>query len=316
MDVQPADAPQRHLRTAGARPGRSDPRTSRPSPAPCALPPWRLALRRLGRHRLGVYGGAVAGALTCLALLAPWLAPTPPDRTSLAERWLPPGRGHPLGTDELGRDVLSRLLHAGRVSLAVGYAVGLLVAVAGTAVGALAGLYGGVVDTVLMRAVDVLLAVPTLPVYLIVAGLLPGGGVGRVVLILAAVGWPSVARLVRGQVLALREEAFVEAARACGASGARVLVRHILPHTAGPVVVAATLAAGHAILSESALSYLGLGIVPPAASWGNMLHRAQDYLWSAGWLAVAPGCAIALAVLGLNLLGDGLRDALDPRWRP
>ncbi len=285
------------------------------SAAAVFVPPWRLALRRLRRHRLAAAGAAVAGVLTGLALLAPWLAPAPPDRSSLAERWLPPGRGHPLGTDELGRDVLSRLLHAGRVSLGVGYAVAVLVAAVGTVVGALAGYHGGWADTVLMRAVDVLLAVPTLPLYLILAGLLPGGGPVRVVLILAAFGWPPVARLVRAQVLALREEAFVEAARATGASEARVLARHVLPHTVGPVVVAATLAAGHAILSESALSYLGLGIAPPTASWGNMLHRAQDYLWTAAWLAVAPGCALALAVLGLNLLGDGLRDALDPRWR-
>jgi peptide/nickel transport system permease protein len=277
--------------------------------------PWRLVLRRLRCHRLALAGTVVAGALTCLAVLAPWLAAHPPDRSSLSERWLPPGRGHALGTDELGRDVLARLLHAGRVSLLVGYGVGFLVALAGVAVGGVAGYHGGVVDSVLMRAVDVLLAIPTLPLYLILAALLPGGGVGRVILILAAFAWPPAARLVRAQVLALREETFVEAARAAGASGARVLLRHILPHAVGPAVVAATLAAGHAILSESALSYLGLGIAPPTASWGNMLHRASDYLWTAPWLAVAPGCAIALAVLGFNLLGDGLRDALDPRWR-
>ncbi|MDQ7819705.1 MAG: ABC transporter permease [Armatimonadota bacterium] len=308
--------------------GEASPRTRGPqvfrpghvrSPAPVVrqvgvTPPWRLALRRLRRHRLAVTGAVVAGALTALALLAPWVAPAPPDRSRLPERWMPPGPGHPLGTDELGRDVLSRLLYAGRISLAVGYGVALLVAAAGTAVGALAAFHGGAVDAVLMRAVDVLLAIPTLPLYLILAALLPGGGPGQVVLILAAFGWPPVARLVRAQVLTVREETFVEAARASGASDGRVLMRHVLPHAAGPVAVAATLAAAHAILSESALSYLGLGIAPPTASWGNMLQRAQDALWTAPWLAVAPGCAIALAVLGLNLLGDGLRDALDPRW--
>ncbi|HXF82934.1 MAG TPA: ABC transporter permease, partial [bacterium] len=175
--------------------------------------------------------------------------------------------------------------------------------------------YGGVVDSALMRLVDVLLSVPTLPLYLILSAMIPGGGVSRIILIFTAFGWTGVARLVRGQVLALREQDFVEAARAQGASGARIIVRHLLPNAVAPVIVAATLAVGGAILGESALSFLGLGIAPPTPSWGNMLQRAQEYIWNAPHLAVFPGLCIFITVLSFNFLGDGLRDALDPRLK-
>jgi peptide/nickel transport system permease protein len=275
----------------------------------------QVAWRRFRRHRLALVGGGLAALLSLAALLAPWLAPYAADRIALGTRWAPPGRGHWLGTDELGRDVLSRLLHAGRVSLLVGYVVAVNVALIGMVVGAVAGFYGGVVDSALMRLVDILLSLPTLPLYLILSAIIPGGGVSRIILIFTAFGWTGVARLVRGQVLALREQNFVEAARALGASGARIIARHLLPNAVAPVIVAATLAVGGAILGESALSFLGLGIAPPTPSWGNMLQRAQEYIWNAPHLAVFPGLCIFITVLSFNFLGDGLRDALDPRLK-
>jgi len=276
---------------------------------------WQVAWRRFRQHRLAMVGGAIAAALSATALLAPWLAPYAFDQLSLGTRWAPPGGGHWFGTDELGRDVLTRIMYAGRISLTVGYVVAVNVAIIGMVVGAVSGFYGGVVDAALMRLVDVLLSIPTLPLYLILAALIPGGGVSRIVLIFTAFGWTGVARLVRGQVLSLRTLDFVQAARAMGASEARLIVRHLLPNALAPVIVAATLAVGGAILGESALSFLGLGIAPPTPSWGNMLQRAQEYVWNAPYLAVFPGLFIFITVLSFNFLGDGLRDALDPRLR-
>ncbi|MDR7553992.1 MAG: ABC transporter permease [Armatimonadota bacterium] len=276
---------------------------------------WQVVWRRFLRHRLALIGGTVALALTLMALLAPWLAPHPFDRINLSERWMPPRLGNPFGTDELGRDVLTRIMFAGRVSLVVGYVTAVAISVVGAVVGALAGFYGGWLDSVLMRLVDVLIAVPLLPLYLILAALLPGGGVGRIVLIFTAFGWTTVARLVRGQILSLKGQDFVEAGRAMGASEARIILRHLIPNALAPVIVAATLTVGNAILAESGLSYLGLGIQPPTPSWGNMLQRSQEYLLKASWLAVFPGVFIFITVLSFNFLGDGLRDALDPRLR-
>jgi peptide/nickel transport system permease protein len=178
-----------------------------------------------------------------------------------------------------------------------------------------AGYYGGAADGVLMRLTDVVLALPTIPLYLILAALLPGGGVGRIIAIFVAFGWTGVARLVRSQVLALREQEFVQAARALGASQARIMLRHLVPNAVAPLIVATTLAVGGFILGEAALSYLGLGIQPPTPSWGNMLQRAQEYIWNAWWLAVLPGVLVFVTVLSFNFLGDGLRDAFDPRMR-
>lgn len=276
---------------------------------------WQVAWRRLLKHRLAMVGGVIGLTLTLIALAAPWIAPAPPDRISLASRWQTPRVGHLFGTDELGRDVLSRITYAGRISLSVGYLVAINISIIGMIVGAVAGFYGGKVDTVLMRLVDILLSVPTLPLYLILAALIPGGGLSRIILIFTAFGWTGVARLVRGQVLSLRSLDFVDAARALGASDTRLILRHLLPNAMAPVIVAATLRVGGAILGESALSYLGLGIAPPTASWGNMLQRAQEYIWNAPHLAIFPGIFIFITVLSFNFLGDGLRDALDPRLK-
>jgi peptide/nickel transport system permease protein len=276
---------------------------------------WQIAWRRFTKHRLAIVGGTAAIGLTVMALTAPWIVPHPPDRISLDSRWQVPGPGHLFGTDELGRDVLARIMYAGRISLTIGYVVAINISIIGMTVGAVSGFYGGKIDTVLMRLVDVLLSIPTLPLYLILAALLPGGGISRIILIFTAFGWTGVARLVRGQVLTLKTQDFVEAARGMGASEGRLILRHLLPNATAPVIVAATLAVGGAILGESALSYLGLGIAPPTASWGNMLQRAQEYIWNASWLAVFPGVFIFVTVLSFNFLGDGLRDALDPRLK-
>jgi len=275
----------------------------------------RLVWRRFRRHRLAVIGGSVAVFLSLVAVLAPWLAPYRPEQIRLADRWGVPSRTHPFGTDELGRDVFSRAMHAGRISLSVGYLSALGVAVVGTVAGVAAGYYGGLTDSVLMRVVDILLSVPTIPLYLIMAALLPGGGVARIIFIFVLFGWTGVSRLVRSQVLSLRQQDFVEAARALGASELRIMLRHLVPNAMAPIIVATTLAVGGFILGESALSYLGLGIQPPTPSWGNMLQRAQEYVLNASWLALFPGVLIFITVLSFNFLGDGLRDALDPRLK-
>lgn len=276
---------------------------------------WQAAWRRFRKHRLAIAGGAIGLGLTLMAVLAPVIAPYAFDTISLSSRWQRPSSGHVFGTDELGRDVLTRIMYAGRISLSVGYVVAVSVSMIGMIVGSVSGFYGGKVDVVLMRLVDVLLSVPTLPLYLILAALIPGGGTSRIILIFTAFGWTGVARLVRGQILSLRTLDFVEAARAMGASEARLILRHLLPNALAPVIVAATLAVGGAILGESALSFLGLGIAPPTPSWGNMLQRAQEYVWNAPHLAIFPGIFIFVTVLSFNFLGDGLRDALDPRLR-
>lgn len=276
---------------------------------------WQIVWRRFRRHRLALIGGSVAIFLSLIAILAPWLAPASPEQISLTSRWGIPSVGHPFGTDELGRDVLSRAMYAGRISLTVGYVAAIGVAVLGTVAGVVSGYYGGILDSTIMRVVDILLSIPTIPLYLIMSALIPGGGVDRIILIFLIFGWVGVSRLVRGQVLSLREQDYIEAARALGASQFRIMLRHLVPNAMAPIIVATTLAVGGFILAESGLSYLGLGIQPPTPSWGNMLQRAQEYIWNASWLAVFPGALIFITVLSFNFLGDGLRDALDPRLK-
>lgn len=275
---------------------------------------WQVAWRRLRRHRPAMVGAGVVAVLVVAALLSPWIAPYPPTHIDLANRMSPPSWKHPLGTDELGHDVLTRLLYAGRVSLTVGFSAAVASAVVGTAVGLLSGFYGGWLDNLLMRFVDIMLSVPDLPILIILARYFGGSLVG-IVAVITAFGWMGTARLVRGEVLRLKGTDFVEAARALGASNARIMWRHLVPNALAPVIVAATLAVGGAILTEAALSYLGFGIQPPTPSWGNMLQNAQDFIWRTPLLAFWPGLMIFLTVLCFNFFGDGLRDALDPRLR-
>jgi peptide/nickel transport system permease protein len=278
--------------------------------APVGL--WGAAWQRFCRHRLALVGLGVVLAFGLAALLAPWLTPYQPNKTNLSSMLEAPGLAHPMGTDELGRDLFTRILYGGRVSLAVGVLAVALAITIGTTAGALAGYYGGWLDNVLMRLVDFMISLPSLFVLILLATLF-GTKPATIVLVIGGLRWMGTSRLVRGSFLSLREREFVEAARCLGASPGRIILRHILPNAMGPIIVAATLGVSGAIITESSLSYLGLGIQPPMASWGNMLRNAQDQMVRAPWTAIFPGVMIFATVLCMNYVGDGLRDALDPR---
>ncbi|MCC6169859.1 MAG: ABC transporter permease [Caldilineaceae bacterium] len=295
--------------------------------APAASGPSR-ARRGWGRRLFRRYAPALFGAGVLLLLilgssLAPALSSYDPEKSSLRERRAAPSWSHPMGTDTLGRDVLTRLLYGGRISLTIG-ALATAVGIAlGTLIGALAGYYGGVVDDLLMRLADLLLALPRLLMLILLALLMrsleipllrAAGGLGGTVLILGLLSWTGVARLVRGQLLGLRQQEFVVAARALGVRNLRIVFRHLLPNTATPIIVAATLLVASTIIAESGLSFLGFGVQPPTPTWGNMLNGAQDEMRKGNWwMAVFPGLMIFLTVISINYIGDGLRDALDPR---
>nr|PZN72837.1 MAG: glutathione ABC transporter permease GsiD [Bacillota bacterium] len=268
--------------------------------------------RRFARNRLAVAGLVVFLLLVLTALLAPYVAPYDPNLQDWRIRLQPPSAAHPFGTDEFGRDLLSRTLHGGRVSLVAGVVPVLIGASAGTLVGLVAGYLGGWWDQVLMRLLDVLLAFPMIFLALAIVGTL-GPGMLNAMLAVAVVSLPGYARLVRGQVLALRERDFVVAAQAAGATHGRILLRHLLPNILSPLLVQATLSVGSAILTTASLSFLGLGTQPPRSDWGEMLASGRQYLPEAWWLAVFPGLFVMLAVLSVNLIGDGLRDYFDPK---
>jgi peptide/nickel transport system permease protein len=264
----------------------------------------------LRRHRFAL-GGAVVLALLCLSAVAAPLSPYDPYRTSLLERFQPPSLLHPMGTDDLGRDEATRVLLGGRLSLSVGLLAVALSIVVGTVVGAFAGYFGRVVDSVLMRLTELFIAFPPLFILILLAALF-GTSVWTIVLVIGLLRWMGVARLVRAAYLQLKQQEFVTAARALGASTPQLMWRHILPNATSALIVAATLGVGGAILTESTLSFLGLGIQLPTATWGNMLRVAQSNMTTAPWLAFFPGLFIFLTILSINYLGDGLRDALDP----
>jgi peptide/nickel transport system permease protein len=265
------------------------------------------------RNRLASLSAIVVIALLLLAVFAPWVAPRDPLYIDMAQKFAKAGEaGFVLGADELGRDILSRLLHAGRVSLSVGLMTALIAVLVGSILGALAGYYGGAIDAAIMRLVDILLSMPTIFLLLALAAFLKPT-LFAITLIIGLNSWMSVARMVRGQILSLKQQEFIRAARAMGAGDRRLIFRQLLPNAFAPVLVAATLNVATAILLESSLSYLGFGIQPPTASWGNMLNNAQTYVLYAPWVAVYPGIMITVTVLSFNFAGDGLRDALDPR---
>ena len=282
-----------------------------PVPAPSAGL-WRLAWRRFRRHRLAIVGMVVIAVLASASMLADVISPYNPTKTNLLEMLDGPSMAHPMGTDELGRDLMARILHGGRVSLAVGVLAVALAVTIGSTVGAIAGYRGGWVDNLLMRLVDFMIALPSIFVLILLATIY-GTSPVTLVFVIGGLRWMGTARQVRGAFLALREREFVEAARCLGATPSRIVLKHLLPNAVGPIIVAATLGISGAILTESSLSYLGLGIQPPVASWGNMLRNAQDQMTRAPWTAVFPGLMIFLTVLAVNYVGDGLRDALDPR---
>jgi len=276
--------------------------------------PWRLAARRFARNRPAVRGAALVALLALAALVGPLFAADPlaqPDPVRLQDR--PPSADHLMGTDPFSRDVLSRMLHGARVSLVVGVGAALLAVTLGAGVGLVAGLAGRRTDQLLMRGVDVALALPRILLLLAVFAVWDNAPAAAVVGLIAATGWFQTSRIVRAAVLSLREADFVVAARALGEPGWGIVRRHLLPHVAAPVIVSASLDVGNIILLEAGLSYLGLGVRPPTPTWGNMIMDGKDVLLSAPWVALAPGLALVVTVVAFNLAADGLRDALDPR---
>jgi peptide/nickel transport system permease protein len=278
----------------------------------------RSALGLLGRDRLACLGLLCIVGTVLAALLAPVLSPADPIHNSLLDRLTPPmwAEGgtlrYPLGTDTLGRDVLTRLLYGARVSLIVGLSAVVISGVLGVGLGLVAGYYGGRVDDVLMRLGDIQLAFPVLVLAIAILAVL-GASLGNVILVLGLSGWVTYARIVRGETLSLKQREFVEAARGIGAPDRIILWRHILPSVLPPVIVVATFSVARLIIAEASLSFLGLGVPPPTPSWGAMLDEGRNYITTGWWLALLPGLAILLLVLGINLMGDWLRDVLDPR---
>lgn len=268
--------------------------------------------RRFISNRFAVAGGLIVLTLFVVSFLAPYITPYSPDDLDAYHVLLPPSSAHWLGTDELGRDVLTRIIYGARISLKVGFVAVGIASVIGTVAGLLAGYFGSWVDQILMRLVDIMLCFPTFFLILAVIAMLEPS-IWYIMIIIGLTGWMGVARLVRAEVLSLRERDFILAARAIGASNSRIIFRHILPNALSPVLVAATLGVAGAILTESALSFLGIGVQPPVPSWGNMLTAGKDYLEFAWWLSLFPGLAILVTVIAYNLVGEGLRDALDPR---
>lgn len=276
---------------------------------------WTLFRRRFFRHRLAVTGLAILALLVIACFGAPWFAPFPENHQDLITGSTGPNAAHWLGTDELGRDFLSQLLYAGRISMSVGLGVGLLSTFVGVLLGSLAGYFGSWVDEVIMRLVDLFLVVPPIAILALV---LQGFGSSSVTIVLAlsALGWTVIARVARSQVLSLREKEFVDAAIVLGASPLRVILRHMIPNLAGVIAVNVSLAVAAAIITESTLSFLGFGVQPPDSSWGNMLSQAAGLLGTPQvHLLLYPGLLILLTVLSVNFIGDGLRDALDPQTK-
>jgi len=273
---------------------------------------FKVFIRRFARNKLALGGGLLVLLLFIISAFASQLAPHDPAKPDPRNRLKPPSQAHILGTDSLGRDVFSRLVWGGRVSLKVGFvAVGIATAI-GLVLGSLAGYYGGWVDSLVMRFCDLMLCFPSMFLILAVIAILDPS-VWNVMIVIGLTGWMGVARLVRAEFIILKNRDFTLAARALGASDVRIILRHLLPNAMAPVLVAATLGVAGAILTESALSFLGLGVQPPISTWGSMLADGKDYISRAWWLTFYPGAAILLTVLSYNLIGEGLRDALDPR---
>ena len=284
---------------------------------------WLDSWKRFKRDRPAVFGAVVILIITLAVIFAPLVYTTPADKIDFATSSAPPNWQHPFGTNDLGQDQLARILQGGRISLAVGIASMLVAIFLGTIIGAIAGFYGGAIDGILMRITDLFLALPQLPLLLLIVYLfrdamkrIAGAELGVFILIVILIGslnWMSVARLVRANFLKLREMEFVSAARAIGAKPVRLIWIHLFPNVLSVIIVAATLSVGNAIITESTLSFLGLGFPPDVPTWGRMLFEAKDYLTSAPYMAIFPGMAIFLTVLSINYIGDGLRDAFDPK---
>jgi len=274
--------------------------------------PFQEFRERFNENRFAAAGLVVIVALFLISLSASFITPYHPDAIDAWHVLLPPSTDHWFGTDELGRDVFTRVIYGARVSLKVGFAAVGIAVLIGTVVGLFAGFYGGWIDSLLMRVVDIMLCFPTFFLILAVIAMLEPS-IWYIMVIIGLTGWMGVARLVRAEVLSLKSRDFISAARVLGASDRRIIFRHILPNALSPVLVSATLGVAGAILTESALSFLGIGVQPPTPSWGNILTSGKDYIEFAWWLSLFPGVAILVTVLSYNLVGEGIRDALDPR---
>jgi len=285
--------------------------------------PHSLRWRAFRRHKLAMFGIAIILTLIMVIIWGPLFSPYRPEKTDLDAILIPPSPHHWLGTDELGRDLLTRLLYGGRVSLAIGVLAMIISVTLGTLIGGLAGFYGGRIDNLLMRLTDMMLAFPSLFVLIILSLAMrnlpiealrgtPSVSILSITLVIALLAWMPVARLVRASFLSIKEQEFILAARSVGVDNLRLMFRHILPNAAGPIIVAATFRVAAAIITESSLSYLGFGVQPPTPTWGNMLKNAQTQMIRAPWTAIFPGLIILITVIAINLIGDGLRDALDP----
>jgi len=275
---------------------------------------WLIFLRRLKVNNLAMVGAIIVLSLVMVAIFASHIAPRHYTEQNWRERFQPPSWTHPLGTDNIGRCVLSRIIYGSRIALKIGFIVVGIQLVIGAALGLIAGYYGGSVDNAIMRLVDIMIAFPDIVLAIAITGIL-GPGLYSVMIALGVVGWSGYARVTRGQVLSVKENEYIEAVRAVGASNVRIIIRHILPNVLAPIIVMATLGMAGALLAASALSFLGIGAQPPMPCWGAILAGGRDFLRRAWWIVTFPGIAIMLTVLGFNFLGDGLRDALDPRLK-
>ncbi|MDY7032704.1 MAG: oligopeptide ABC transporter permease [Thermodesulfobacteriota bacterium] len=276
--------------------------------------PGRLFWIRFRKNRLAISGGAIVLLLFFVAASAPYMSPYDPGEINTKNALQSPSMNHLLGTDQLGRDVLSRMIWGSRISLLVGFVAVGIATVIGAFLGALAGFYGRWVDVVIMRLVDIMLCFPTFFLILAVIAILEPS-IWNIMIVIGVTGWMGVARLVRAEFLSLKERDYVQSAKATGATNARIIFLHILPNALSPIWVSATLGVAAAILTESALSFLGIGVQPPTPSWGNILTAGKDNIEIAWWLSLYPGLAILITVLGYNLLGEGIRDAIDPRLK-
>lgn len=288
-----------------------------------SVSPWTLVFRRLRKNKLAMLGLGILIFMILFSLIGPFFTLYGPDEMNFAMKKEAPNAYYLLGTDLLGRDILTRLMYAGRVSLAVGIIAVAIEVIIGGIVGAIAGFYGGIIDSILMRIVDIFLCIPFLPILMILGAIMSDLDVSpqmRIVYLMFIIGglsWSTIARLVRGQILSLREQEFMQAAEALGLTDSKKIFKHLIPNVIPQIIVSCTLNIGGAIMTESALSYLGLGVTPPQASWGNMIQAVTNFmdLMTRPWLWVPPGICIFLTVMSINLLGDGLRDALDPKLK-
>lgn len=298
-------------------------KTNLPVPKKRSDSPWRIAIRRFSRNRLAVIGLFIIVFMFLLCFIGPFFSPYSLYDYSVLDKNLPPSSKYWLGTDKLGRDILLRMMLAGRISLLVGLVATGISVIIGATLGALAGFYRKWVDTLIMRVADIFMALPTLPILIILGAILsdlkvePTDRIYFLMLIIGVLGWSSISRLVRGQILGLREQEFMQATEALGLKDRRKIFRHLLPNTIPIIIVSATLGVAGAIIFESSLSFLGIGVVPPTPSWGNMISAANNLIdfRKRPWLWIPPGMCILVTVVAINLIGDGLRDALDPKMK-